>query len=51
MCNFLTSSMRDKGKTGEIALPRSHLPNSYYSSFKLSVSTLKKHKIFLKGKN
>lgn len=46
MCNFLTSNMRDKGKRGEIALPLSHLTNSYYSSYKLSVSTLKKHNIF-----
>ena len=51
MCNFLTLNRKDKGKIGEIALPRSHLANSYYSSYKPSVSTLKKHDILKKLQN
>ena len=46
MCNFLTSNMKDKEKTGEIVSQLSHLANSYYSYYKpLVVGTLKKHSI------
>ena len=43
MCNFLTSNMKDKEKTGEIVSQLSYLANSYYNYYKPSVSTLKKH--------
>ena len=42
MCNFLTSSLKDKEKTGEIVSQLSHLANSYYSYYKPPFSTLKK---------
>ena len=45
ICNFLTSNLKDKEKVGEIVSQLSHLVNSYYSYYKPSVSTLKKHGI------
>ena len=51
MCNFLTSNMKDKEKTGEIISQLSHLANSYYSYYKPSVSTLKKHGILKRLRN
>ena len=48
MCNFSTSNMKDKEKTGEIVSQLSHSANSYYGYYKPSVSTLMKHGI-LKG--
>ena len=45
ICNCLTSNLKDKEKVGEIVSQLSHLANSYYSYYKPSVSTLKKHGI------
>ena len=51
MCNFLTSNMKDKEKTGENVSRISHLVKSYYSCFKPSVSTLKKHVVLKRLQN
>ena len=40
-----TSNLKDKEKVGEIVSQLLHLANSYYSYYKPSVSTLKKHSI------
>ena len=45
ICNCLTSNLKDKEKVGKIVSQLSHLANSYYSYYKPSVSTLKKHSI------
>ena len=51
MCNFLTSNLKDKEKTGKTVSQLSHLENSYYSYYKPSVSTLKKHGILKRLRN
>ena len=51
MCNFLTSNMKDKDKTGEIVSQLSPSANSCYSYYKPSVSTLKKHGILKRLRN
>ena len=48
ICNCLTSNLKNKGKAGEIVSQLSDLANSYYSYYKSSVSTLKKHGILKK---
>ena len=51
ICNFLTSNLKDKGKAVEIVSQLSDLANSYYSYYKPSVRTLKKHGILKKLQN
>ena len=51
MCNFLTSNLKDKEKTGKTVSQLSRLENSYYSYYKPSVSTLKKHGILKRLRN
>ena len=51
MCDFLTSNMKDKEKTGEKASQRSHLMVSYCSYYKSSVNTFKKHGILKSLRN
>ena len=51
ICNFLTSNLKDKERVGEIVSQLSHLANPYYSYYKPSVSTLKKHSILKKLRN
>ena len=51
LCNFLTSNMKGKEKTGNIVSQHSHLANSYYSYCKPSVSTLTKHGILKRLRN
>ena len=51
MRNSLTSNVKEKEKTGEIVSQLSQLQNSYYSYYKPSVSTLKKHVILKRLRN
>ena len=51
MCNFSTSNMKDKEKTGEIVSQLLHLASSYNSHYKASVSTIKKHSVLKKLRN
>ena len=51
ICNLLTSNLKDKEKIGEIVSQLSHLANSYYSYYKPSVSTLKKHGVLKRLRN
>ena len=43
--------MKDQDKTGEIVSQLPHLANSYYSYYKPSVSTFKKHGILKRLQN
>ena len=51
MCNFLTSNVKDKGKTVETVSQLLHSANSHYSYCKPSGTTLKKLGIFKRLQN